>query len=113
VTDQALKAAVERMTAFNAGRSPYKAWRGEAPAGEPTLQRDLHTLLAALSSQASVMEEMALALSDLIPSNIGDNPNVANSQVLPCDVTMGEIRRARTALRKRLDRRTLGDRHDD
>jgi len=57
-----------------------------------------HARASIMRSAAGSLIACGEALLALIPRNIGDNPNVPDSMVLPCDVTMGEIRQARQAL---------------
>ena len=120
MTDQALKAAVELM-----GGAAAMLESGAMPApGTPyaTAWASAHrTLLAALSSQASVMEEMAGPGNAMMGRIVAACAHQAN---LPADPETKADRqatfRAASKLADALDRarlinptRTLGDRHDD
>ena len=108
MTDQALKAAVEQAEreyarAYGLGHITVSVGLGT-----------LRALLDALSSQASVMEEMAKGLepfaaaSDKLHSGYDDG--IAGGDHPMSHVFVSDLRRARTALSQY---RTLGDRHDD
>jgi hypothetical protein len=63
--------------------------------GPPT---DEHEANARLIAAAPDLLE---ALKGLLPTNIDlGNPNIADGLVLPCDVTVGELRKARAAIAK-------------
>ena len=51
----------ERLAQYADGKSPYKAWRGEAPAGEPTLKRDLRAILTTPQPLAIGLDREAVA----------------------------------------------------
>lgn len=118
MTDQALKAAVERA-------EEIAGWleRGDPGAEGSVLfsasvanehAADLRTLLAALSSQASVMEEMAKRLEpfDAVLADVGwdeDDTDLyqtmsRENRTVPA-INIGHLRQARTALSQY---RTLG-----
>lgn len=44
----------ERLAQYIKGTSPYRAWRGEAPEGEPTLKGDIAVLLSAAPAPEGV-----------------------------------------------------------
>lgn len=46
------------------------------------------------------MTEVVAVLRSLIPTNLGDNPLVGDDVCIPVDLTMEEVRRARTLLAK-------------
>lgn len=104
MTDQALKAAVERVT----GALDSSASMDYNP-NVTVKYLDLRTLLAALPSQASVMEEMARALR---PFSDGAETRDLTDSILAgvAHIHGDHLNAARTALSHY---RTLGDRHDD
>lgn len=51
----------ERLAQYVKGVSPYRAWRGEAPEGEPTLKRDIEAMLAAAPKTEPVWSETYIA----------------------------------------------------
>lgn len=54
--DLAMQAA-DRLEEYLKGNLQYRAYRGEAPAGEPTLRRDLAVALAWFRSQPRAQSE--------------------------------------------------------
>ena len=110
-----VKEAVERVTAGLAKADDLGVERTLFGRSGPGLvMSDLRTLLAALSSQASVMEEMARGLEpfERVANAIGeswtdDTPAFSGRSL---EIAIGPFRRARTALSHY---RTLGDRHVD
>lgn len=61
----------------------------------------LEAACEAVKKPDALMNELLAALAELAPTNIStSNPNIADSMVVPCDVTIGELRRARAAITK-------------
>jgi len=92
----ALRGEVERLNAIyhsptgdnhhNAARCPYC---------RPEYEQD-HATIAQLRDRVAGLEE---GVSDLLPRGVcWDNPNIPDDTVLPIDMTMGEIRKARALL---------------
>lgn len=110
MTDQALKAAVERVTADVeriASFSPNIATVYSEPEKRyiNDLAADLRTLLAALSFQAEALRPFAEAVESL------DDDHADGSPIWESPAAMGiDAGHLRTALSQY---RTLGDRHDD
>ena len=60
---------------------------------------------------AAAPDLLASLVEILGPLNVcTDNPNVRDDQVLPVDMTMGELRRARAAISKATSRQPEGER---
>lgn len=86
----------ERLEQYVKGTSPYRAWRGEAPEGEPTLKRDLAAMVAAAPAVEGENPDDPCA-----PENARDWPSAvtASSPMGGEELSDDEICKAATAIR--------------
>lgn len=112
-TALALIAKVIRAAINPASHNYWGAGEAECPSDIKAGNGELHTLRCKVcgrdnpkdnrcfegsATSLAAQDGLVEALKALIPKNVGDNQSLPDDFNLPCDISMGEVRRARRAL---------------